>query len=207
MAISLQKGQKISLSKEDGTQLTQLMVGLGWQPGQPQQSKGGLKSLFKSAPNVNVDIDSSVVLLGENGRVSGKQDVVYFAHKKHASGSVIHLGDNLTGGAGVGGMSDSEQINLDLTLVPAGISRIVFVVNIYECVSRKQHFGMVQNAYIRIVDKTSNETIASYNLTEDYAGKTSMIVGEIYRHNGTWKFNALGQAGTARTLTEIIQSY
>ncbi len=200
MAISLSKGQKINLSK-DGNQLTNLMVGLGWKE---VKQGGGLKSLFKG--KVDVDIDASVLMLNEGGRISSNEDVIYFNHRDHATGCIHHCGDNLVGGT-MGGMEDSEQINIDLNKVPDHVHRIVFVVNIYDCVKRKQHFGLVENAYIRIVDKGSNETIASYNLTEDYSGKTAMIVGEIYRHGNEWKFNAIGQAGYEPGLSDLVQKY
>ena len=201
MAISLQKGQKIDLSKKDGSQLTNLMVGLGWKE---VKASGGFLGMFKQ--KVDVDIDASVLMLGENGRIPSPEEVVFFNHKDHATGCVHHCGDNLVGGK-MGGMEDSEQILVDLTRVPAYVARIVFVVNIYDCVKRKQHFGMVEDAYIRIVDKGNNETIASYNLTEDYSGKTSMIVGEIYRQGGGWKFNAIGQPGYEAGIVDLVKKY
>ena len=200
MAISLQKGQKIDLSKKDGSQLTNLMVGLGWK----EVKQGLLKSLF--AQKVDVDIDASVLMLGEDGKIPSKEEVIFFNHKDHATGCVHHCGDNLVGGK-MDGMEDSEQVLVDLTKVPSHVSRIVFVVNIYDCVKRKQHFGMVEDAYIRIVDKGANETIASYNLTEDYSGKTSMIVGEIYRQDGSWKFNAIGQPGYEPGIVDLVKLY
>ncbi|MDR0433489.1 MAG: TerD family protein [Gracilibacteraceae bacterium] len=202
MAISLQKGQKIDLSK-NGSQLTNLMVGLGWKE-VGGGGGGGLLGIFKQ--KVDVDIDASVVLLEENGKLASIDDLIYFGNKDHNSGSVRHCGDNLVGGT-KGGMEDSEQILIDLAKTPARIGRLVFVVNIYDCVKRKQHFGMVENAYIRIVDKTANEDIASYNLTEDYSGKTAMVVGEIYRQNGQWKFNAIGEANYDPGLQQLIERY
>lgn len=201
MAISLQKGQKIDLHKKDGSQLTNIMVGLGWK--EVQQS-GGFKGLFKHKEDV--DIDASVLLLDANGKIPSKEEVIFFNHKDHATGCVHHCGDNLVGGT-MGGMEDSEQILVDLTRVPQNVDRIVFVVNIYNCVQRKQHFGMVENAYIRIVDKGANETIANYNLTEDYSGKTSLVVGEIYRQGSGWKFNAIGQPGYDAGISDIVNRY
>ena len=145
-------------------------------------------------------------MLNASGKVPSKEEVIFFNHKDHATGCVHHCGDNLVGGT-MGGMEDSEQVLVDLTRVPAGIDRIVFVVNIYDCVNRKQHFGMVENAYIRIVDKGSNETIASYNLTEDYSGKTSMIVGEIHREGSAWKFSAIGQPGYEPGISDLVRKY
>lgn len=201
MAISLQKGQKIDLHKKDGSQLTNLMVGLGWKEA---KAAGGLKGLFKG--KTEVDIDASVLLLNAEGKIPSKDEVVFFNHKEHSTGCVHHCGDNLVGGK-MGGMEDSEQVLVDLTCVPQNVQRIVFVVNIYDCVGRKQHFGMVENAYIRIVDKASNETIASYNLTEDYAGKTSMVVGELYREGSAWKFSAIGQAGYEPGISDLVRTY
>lgn len=202
MAISLAKGQKINLQKKDGSQLTNIMVGLGWK--EAKQSGGGFLGLF--AQKVDVDIDASVIMLNANGKLPSKDETIYYNHKDHPTGCVHHCGDNLVGGT-MGDMEDSEQIMVDLTKVPKNIERIMFVVNIYDCVKRKQHFGMVENAYIRIVDKGSSEDIASYNLTEDYSGKTSMIVGEIYRHDGDWKFNAIGQSGYDSGLGELFKRY
>lgn len=201
MAISLKKGQRIDLSKKDGTQLTSLMVGLGWK--EVQQS-GGLMGIFKHKSDV--DIDASVIMVGSSGRINSKDDVIFFNHKDHSSGCVHHCGDNLVGGK-MGGMEDSEQIMVDLKKVPPYIERIIFVVNIYDCSARKQHFGMVEDAYIRIVDKERNETIANYNLTEDYSGKTSMVVGEIYRRQDSWKFNAIGRPGNDTGISEMVKSY
>lgn len=197
MAISLTKGQKINLSKSDGSQLTNMLIGLGWK--EVKQKGFFLKK-------TDVDIDASVLMLNDAKKIPSKEEIIYFGHKDHATGCVHHCGDNLVGGT-MGGMEDSEQIMVDLTKVPPDINQLVFVVNIYDCVKRKQHFGMVENAYIRIVDKSNNESIASYNLTEDYSGKTSVIVGEIYRHNGQWKFNAVGQPGYEPGLSEIINKY
>lgn len=200
MAISLQKGQKIDLSK-DGSQLVNIMVGLGWKEA---KASGGFFSKLKAKQDV--DIDASVLMLNGGGKVPSNDYLIYFGHKDYQNGCVHHCGDNLVGGT-TGGMADSEQIMVDLSRIPSEIDRLVFVVNIYDCIKRKQHFGMVENAYIRIVDQSSKETIASYNLTEDYSGKTSIVVGEVYRHGGAWKFNAVGQAGYASGLGEIVQQY
>lgn len=202
MAISLQKGQKIDLSKKDGSQLTNILVGLGWKE---VKQGGGLLGLFKQ--KVDVDIDASVIMVGADGKIINvKDDVIFFNHKDHSTGCIHHCGDNLVGGK-MDGMEDSEQIKVDLKKVPQSIHRIIFVVNIYDCVNRKQHFGMVENAYIRIVDEGSKETIASYNLTEDYSGKTAMIVGEIYRSGSEWKFNAIGQPGYEPGIVDLVQKY
>ncbi len=190
MAVSLQKGQKISLTKgNDG--LSCVVVGLGWDA---SERKRGLFARKES----NVDCDASVLLL-TNGKLAGKQDIVYYAHLRHESGSVVHKGDNLTG-AGAG---DDEQIVVDLSKVPYGVDRIVFVVNIYQAVQRNQHFGMIKNAFIRIIDNRNNNEMCRYNLTDDYSGCTAMIFGEIYRHNNEWKFSAVGQGTADPGLSEL----
>ncbi len=201
MAISLKKGQKIDLSKKDGSKLTNILVGLGWQ--QVQQS-GGLLGMLKHKQDV--DIDASVILTGADGKIVTNDDVIFYNHKDHPSGCVHHCGDNLVGGK-MDGLDDSEQIQVDLTRVPPQIERLVFVVSIYDCVKRNQHFGMVRDAYIRIVDNDKKEAIASYNLTEDYSGMTSLIVGEIYRRDGNWKFNAIGQPGKDTGISELARRY
>lgn len=194
MAVSLQKGQKISLSK-DNAGLSSVTVGLGWD--EVQQKRG-----FFAKKERAVDCDSSALLL-KNGKLAGKEDIVYFAHLKHTSGSIVHRGDNLTG-AGAG---DDEQIMVDLSRVPYDVDRIVFVVNIYQAVQRNQHFGMIKNAFIRIVDNRSNTEICRYNLTEDYSGCMAMIFGEIYKHNNEWKFSAMGQGTPDSGLSELANRF
>ena len=194
MAVSLMKGQKISLSKESAG-LSVVTVGLGWDEA---QKKKGLFSRKEKA----IDCDASAILL-RNGVLVGKEDIVYFAHLKHNSGSVIHNGDNLTG-AGAG---DDEQITVDLSRVPYDVDRIVFVVNIYQAVQRNQHFGMINNAFIRIVDNRNNNEICRYNLTDDYFGSMAMIFGEIYRYNNEWKFNAMGQGTPDASLNDLVKRF
>lgn len=194
MSVSLQKGQKVSLTKEkDG--LSQILVGLGWDE---VKRKGGLFG-GKPAP---VDCDASAILL-KNGKFCGMEDLVYYGNLQHRSGGVSHLGDNLTGA----GDGDDEQIVLDLTKIPAEYDRIVIVVNIYGAVARKQHFGMIENAFIRVVNGKDNQEMCRYNLSEDYSGMTALIFGEIYRHNGEWKFNAIGQGTTDPAVGELANRY
>ncbi|MBS6643822.1 MAG: TerD family protein [Clostridiaceae bacterium] len=181
MSISLQKGQKVSLSK-DNAGLSKVIIGLGWD--EVQQARGGL---FAPKPQP-IDCDASAILL-KNGKFTDKTDVVYFGNLRHKSGTVQHMGDNLTG-AGAG---DDEQIIVDLANVPGEYDRIVIVVNIYQAVKRKQHFGLIQNAFIRLVDGRTNTEMCKYNLTDNYSGMTAMIFGEVYRHGNEWKFNAIGQ--------------
>lgn len=200
MSISLQKGQKVSLSKEN-TGLSKIIVGLGWD--EASQSSGGFfSSLLKGSKKQAIDCDASALML-KNGRLTDKDDIVYFANLQHKSGTVIHMGDNLTGA----GEGDDEQIAIDLLKLPKEYDKLVIVVNIYQAVQRRQHFGMIENAFIRLVDAASNKEICKYNLTEDYSGMTAMIFGEIYRRNGEWKFSAIGQGTTDPGLGELIRRY
>lgn len=195
MSISLQKGQKVSLTKESAG-LSKVLVGLGWD--EVKQKRGGF---FSKKPKP-IDCDASAILL-QDGKLARKEDLVYFGNLHHMSGTVQHLGDNLTGA----GDGDDEQILVDLSQVPEQYDKIVIVVNIYEAVSRNQHFGMIENAFIRLVDGRSNQEICKYDLSESYPGMTAMIFGEIYRHNGEWKFNAIGQATTDPGLSQLTQRY
>lgn len=200
MSISLQKGQKVSLSK-DNAGLAKIIVGLGWDEVKQSSGKGIFGSLFGSQPQA-IDCDASAILL-KNGKFTDKSDLVYFGNLKHKSGTVNHMGDNLTGA----GDGDDEQIIIDLSKVPEQYDKIVIVVNIYQAVQRKQHFGMIENAFIRLVDARNNNEICKYNLTENYSGMTAMIFGEVYRHNGEWKFNAIGNGTTDPGLAELCRRY
>lgn len=201
MSVSLQKGQKVSLSKEGKEGLNRVIVGLGWDEAQPQRGGGLFGGLF-SAPTQSIDCDASALLL-QNGKLTDKGDIVYFGNLRHRSGAVQHMGDNLTG-AGAG---DDEQIVIELDRVPAEYDRIVMVVNIYQAMARKQHFGMIRNAFIRIVDARNNQELCRYNLSENYDDMTAMIFGEVYRHNGEWKFTAIGQATKDPGLGELSRRY
>lgn len=198
MSVSLQKGQKVSLSK-DNAGLSKIIVGLGWD--EIKQSSGFLGALFGSS-QAAIDCDASAILL-KNGKLVDNTDVVFFRNLRHKSGSVIHQGDNLTGA----GDGDDEQIVIDLSTVPQEYDKIVIVVNIYAAVQRKQHFGMIQNAFIRLVDARNNNEMCKYNLTDNYSGMTAMIFGEVYRHNGEWKFSAIGQGTTDPGLGELTRRY
>ncbi|MCI8634283.1 MAG: TerD family protein [Eubacterium sp.] len=195
MSVSLQKGQKVSLSK-DNAGLSKVMIGLGWD--EAKRSKGGF---FAPKPQP-IDCDASALLL-QGGRLLDKSDIIYFGNLSHKSGTVQHMGDNLTGA----GEGDDEQILVDLARVPAEYDRIVLVVNIYQAVKRNQHFGMIQNAFIRLVDGRNNNEMCKYNLSEDYSGMTALIFGEVYRHNGEWKFNAIGQGTNDPGLGELANRY
>lgn len=194
MSVSLQKGQKVSLSKENPG-LSRIIVGLGWDE---VKRRGGF---FAPKPQ-DIDCDASAILL-QNGKFVNKGDVVYFGNLTHASGSVKHMGDNLTGA----GEGDDEQIVIELQRVPMQYDRIVIVVNIYAAYQRKQDFGLIENAFIRVVNGANGQEILKYNLSENYGGKTAMIFGEVYRHNGEWKFNAIGQATNDGSVSELVKRY
>lgn len=199
MGINLQKGQKIDLTKGGGG-LRQVMVGLGWD--EAEQPRG----FFAPKPQP-IDCDASAILCGTNGRVISNdisQCCVYFGNLRHSSGAIVHQGDNLTGE----GDGDDEQIMVNLPMVPSQVDKIVFVVNIYDARSRKQHFGLIRNAFIRLVDMDHKTEICRFNLSENYNNMTGLVVGEIYRKNGEWKFNAIGQpVQEASRLDSLIQLY
>ena len=174
MAITLSKGQKVSLTKGNPG-LKHIVVGLGWDT---NKYDGGF----------DFDLDSAAFLLDENGKVNADTDFVFYNNLKHSSGAVEHLGDNLTGE----GDGDDEQVKVDLSLVPQNISKIAFTVTIHEALVRRQNFGQVSNSYVRVIDEDTNQELLNYELGEDFSIETAIVVCEIYRHNGEWKFNALG---------------
>ena len=174
MAISLSKGEKVSLTKQ-APGLNNILVGLGWDT---NKYDGGH----------DFDLDASVFMLGENKKVTSESDFIFFNNKKHTSGSVEHMGDNRTGE----GDGDDEVVKVDLSKVPSTINAIAFTVTIYDALNRKQNFGQVENAYIRIINPDSNEEIIRYDLGEDFSIENAVVVGELYRHNDEWKFNAIG---------------
>lgn len=174
MSISLSKGGNVSLSKEDpGIEL--ISVGLGWDA--------------RASDGKDFDLDASCFMLNASGKVRSDQDFIFYNQLKSPCGAVEHTGDNLTGA----GEGDDEVINVDLSKVQSDVTKLAFVVTIHEADTRKQNFGMVQNAYIRIVDRKSNKEIARFDLSEDASTNTAMIFGEIYRYNQDWKFRAIGQ--------------
>lgn len=205
MSVSLQKGQKVNLSK-DNAGLAKVIVGLGWDEAKPSGGGGGgfFATLFGGAATTHqaIDCDASAIML-KNGKFVDRTDLVYFGNLKHKSGTVNHMGDNLTGE----GEGDDEQIVIDLSRVPAEYDKIVIVVNIYQAVQRNQHFGLIENAFIRLVDARNNKEMCKYNLTDDYSGMTAMIFGEVYRHNGEWKFSAIGQGTKDPGLVELCRRY
>ena len=195
MSISLQKGQKVSLTKENAG-LSNILIGLGWD--EAKRARGGF---FAPKPQP-IDCDASALLL-KGGKLYDKSDIIYFGNLQHKTGAVWHMGDNLTGA----GDGDDEQIVVDLSRLPQEYDRIVLVVNIYQALQSKQHFGMIENAFIRLVDGKTNREMCKYNLTENYSGMTAMIFGEVYRHNGEWKFNAIGQGTNDPGIGQLAQRY
>ncbi|MFZ1389371.1 MAG: TerD family protein [Thiolinea sp.] len=174
MAVSLQKGGNVSLSKE-APGLTNVIVGLGWDA--------------RATDGSAFDLDASVFMLGENGKVLGDDSFIFYNNKKSSDGSVEHLGDNRSGeGAG-----DDEQVKLNLATMAEAAKKLVFAVTIHDAEARKQNFGQVSNAYIRLVNEADGKEIARYDLSEDASVETAMLFGEVYRNGGEWKFKAVGQ--------------
>lgn len=174
MAVSLTKGQKVDLTKGSPS-LSKIVVGLGWDT---NKYDGG----------ADFDLDAAVFMCGANGKVNTDADFVFYNNLKHSSGSVEHMGDNLTGE----GDGDDEQIKIDLSKVPVNIDKIDFTVTIYEADVRHQNFGQVSNAYIRIFDEANSKELIRYDLGEDFSVETAVVVGELYRYGSEWKFNAIG---------------
>ena len=199
MAISLEKGQRISLTKDDPS-LSELMCGLGWDVIQPP--KGGI--FGKPKTKKDFDLDSSVICLDENQKLADFKDIVCFSNLKHSSDAIIHHGDNLTGL----GEGDDEVITINLSQIPDRIFRLVFVVNIYKCLEREHDFSQIKNAFVRLVNIADHQELARYNLSgEEYKGMTGIKLAEVYRHNSEWKMAAIGDGFRANSLQEIAGFY
>ncbi|HRF62271.1 MAG TPA: TerD family protein [Candidatus Competibacter sp.] len=187
MAISLNKGGKLSLSKE-APDLKKVLVGLGWDA--------------RATDGADFDLDASAFLLDANGKVRSDADFIFYNQLKSPCGSVQHTGDNRTGA----GEGDDEAVMVDLTRVPADVQKITFTVTIHEADQRRQNFGQVGNAFIRLVNAETNIEVARYDLGEDASTETAMIFGELYRHGGEWRFGAVGQ-GYAGGLAAMCRQY
>lgn len=187
MGVSLQKGGRVSLDKE-APGLRVVHVGLGWDP--------------RVTDGSDFDLDASAFLLGANGKVSSDQDFIFYNNLQSTDGSVTHTGDNLTGE----GEGDDEVIMVDLPAVPPQVDKIAFTVTIHDAPERRQNFGQVGNAYIRLVDQSNGVEIVRFDLGEDYSTETAMVFAELYRHGGEWRFNAIGQ-GYAGGLRAMCQQY
>ncbi len=174
MAISLQKGGNVSLSKE-APGLTKMLIGLGWD--------------VRATDGADFDLDGSAFLLNASGKVRSDADFIFYNQPKSDNGAVAHQGDNRTGA----GEGDDEVIEVNLSAVPADVDKIAITVTIHDADARKQNFGQVSSAFIRCVNPNGNVEIARFDLSEDASVETAMIFGEIYRHNGEWKFKAIGQ--------------
>ncbi|ONI44023.1 chemical-damaging agent resistance protein C [Candidatus Epulonipiscioides gigas] len=188
MAINLQKGQKVNLTKSYKS-ISKLLIGLGW-------------DINSYDGNFEFDLDTSIFMIGQNDKVMKDSDFIFYGNLKHDSDSVEHMGDNRTGE----GDGDDEVIKIDLTKVPSEIKKIVFTTTIYDAVERNQNFGQISNAFIRIVDATSNTELLKYNLGEDFSIETALVVGEIYRYDNDWKFAAIG-SGYSGGLKMLCQVY
>jgi len=174
MAISLNKGGNLSLSKTDPS-LTKVLIGLGWDS--------------RVTDGAEFDLDASAFLLGANGKVRSDADFIFYNQMRSAEGSVEHTGDNRTGA----GDGDDEAIKIDLIRVPQDIQKIAITVTIHDADMRHQNFGQVENAFIRVVNDQTHNEVVRFDLNEDYSTETAMIFGELYRYNGEWKFRAVGQ--------------
>ncbi|HST47590.1 TerD family protein [Jatrophihabitans sp.] len=187
MGVSLSKGGNVSLTKQ-APGLSAVLVGLGWDE--------------RTTSGQAFDLDASALMLDAAGRILSDEHFVFFNNLTSPDGSVEHTGDNLTGA----GEGDDEQIKVDLGRVPAEVDRIIFPVSIYEADSRRQNFGQVRNAFIRVVNQADNSELARYDLSEDASSETAMIFGELYRYSGDWKFRAVGQ-GYSSGLAGIARDY
>ncbi len=174
MAVTLSKGGNMSLSKTDPA-LQRVMVGLGWEA--------------RSTTGADFDLDASAFLVQANGRVRSDDDFIFYNQLQSTCGSVQHTGDNRTGA----GDGDDESLELALGQIPASIEKVVFCVTIHDADSRRQNFGQVSEAFMRLVNLDTGVELARFDLGEDYSTETAMIFGEIYRHQGDWKFRAVGQ--------------
>ena len=174
MGISLQKGQKVDLTKGNAG-LSKVIIGLGWDTN-------------KYDGQADFDLDATAFLLGLNGKVTSDKDMIFYGNLSHPSGAVTHTGDNLTGE----GEGDDEQIKIDLSKVPSDIEAIAIAITIYKATERGQNFGQVSNAFVRIFNEENNEELIRYDLGEDYSVETALVVGKLYRKDGEWKFEAIG---------------
>ncbi len=187
MSVSLAKGGNVSLSKE-APGLTTVIVGVGWD--------------VRATTGVDFDLDASALMIGRSGKVLTDQHFVFFNNLTSPDGTVEHTGDNLTGE----GEGDDEQVRVDLAAMSPDVEKIIFPVTIYDADTRRQSFGQVANAFIRVVNADGNREITRFDLSEDASTETAMIFGELYRQQGDWKFRAIGQ-GYASGLRGIATDY
>ncbi|WP_203332008.1 TerD family protein [Planococcus beigongshangi] len=188
MAINLSKGQKVDLTKSNPG-LSKVVVGLGWDT---NKYDGGQ----------DFDLDSSVFLLNSSGKASSEADFVFYNNTIGAGGAVEHTGDNRTGE----GEGDDEQVKVNLSAIPAAIEKVTFAITIHDGEARSQNFGQVSNSYVRILNEDTNEELIRYDLGEDFSIETAIVVGELYRHGGEWKFNAIG-SGYQGGLGSLVKDF
>jgi len=174
MGVSLKKGGNVSLSKE-APGMTKILVGLGWDE--------------RATDGAEFDLDASVFLVTDSGKVRGDADFIFYNNTTSTCKSVEHTGDNKTGE----GDGDDESVLVDLEKIPTDVTKLIFTVTIHDAASRNQNFGQVANAFIRIVNRSNDSEVARYDLSEDASIETAMLFGELYRHNSEWKFRAVGQ--------------
>ncbi|WP_037283712.1 TerD family protein [Saccharibacillus sacchari] len=188
MAISLSKGQKVDLTKTNPG-LKKVLIGLGWDT---NKYDGG----------ADFDLDASAFLLGANGKVTADTDFIFYNNPKNGNGSVVHTGDNRTGE----GEGDDEQLTVELASVPAEVEKVSFCITIHDGAGRSQNFGQVSNAFVRIVNEETNEELIRYDLGEDFSVETAIVVAELYRHSGEWKFSAVG-SGYQNGLEGLVRDF
>jgi len=197
MAISLKKGEKISLEKARPG-LKNVMLGLGWDPAQ-EESKNFIQKLF-SPPKPNLDCDAAVLCLDKNNKAV---QLVYFGDLRAYNSAIIHQGDNLTGD----GAGDDERIEMHLNLIPNQVEKLLLVISIFDAKSRKQNFGMVENCFVRVMDMDQNKEIFRFDVSDKTTVLTSLLVGQFIRSGNDWEFEAVGQFYGASGITEIYKNY
>ena len=188
MTINLSKGQKIDLTKSNPS-LKKAVIGLGWDTN--KYSGGG-----------DFDLDASAFLVGSNGKTNNDLDFIFYNNLEHSTGSVIHTGDNRTGE----GDGDDEQLIVEFSKIPSDIEKIAITVTIHDAIARAQNFGQVSNAFVRVVNEETNEEVLRYDLSEDFSVETALVFCELYRHNGEWKFSAIG-SGFQGGLAALCKNY
>jgi tellurium resistance protein TerD len=187
MAINLQKGANANLSRE-APGLSRVLIGLGWNA--------------RSTSGDDFDLDASAFLLSESGKVRSDSDFIFYNNKRSADGSVEHKGDNRTGA----GDGDDEVLSVNLLTVPGDVTKVAFAVTIHDSEARRQSFGQISGAFIRVIDEGSSKELVRYDLSEDFSTETALIFGELYRHQGEWKFRAVGQ-GYRGGLMELLKNF
>ncbi|MGG0308248.1 TerD family protein [Priestia megaterium] len=186
--INLSKGEKVDLTKTNPN-LSNIIVGLGWDVNKYDGGK-------------DFDLDSSVFLLNGAGKCANDKDFIFYNNTVGANGAVEHTGDNRTGS----GNEDDEQVKINLKTVPANIEKIAFTITIHDSEQRGQNFGQVNNSYVHIMNPDTNEELIRYDLGEDFSIETAVVVGELYRHGGEWKFNAIG-SGYQGGLASLVRDF